>query len=62
MPATDNVLGVTSGATSGVSVSDGYFMFIELAPGTHILHAEAAFVSGPGAGYAPVTDYIFTQM
>lgn len=62
MPATDNVLGVTSGATSGLSVSDGYFMFIHLAPGRHVLHAEAALVSGPFAGFSQITDYAFAQM
>jgi hypothetical protein len=62
MPATDNVLGVTSGATSGLSVSDGYFLLVRLSPGSHVIHSEASIVSGPGAGYSQNTTYMFYQM
>jgi hypothetical protein len=62
MPATDNVLGVTSGATSGVSVSDGYFVMVQLAPGHHVLRFAAAIVSGPGAGFSQDVTYDFIQL
>jgi hypothetical protein len=61
MPASDNVLGVT-GATSGRSVSDGYFLLVQLAPGAHLVHFEAAFVSGPGAGLKQDVTYLFFQI
>ncbi len=53
MPATDNYLGVV-GPTSGWSLSDGYWVMLKpLSPGTHVIHFEGAFVSGPGAGGSP---------
>jgi hypothetical protein len=61
MPASDNVLGVTSGATSGLSVSDGFFLLVQLSPGSHVVHFEAAFVSGPGAGFSQDVTYFFNQ-
>jgi len=62
MPATDNVLGVTSGATSGLSVSDGYFLMVQLARGHHVVHFAASIVSGPGAGFSQDITYDFIQM
>lgn len=50
VPPDDNFLGVP-GATSGSSVSDGYWVMVKpLAPGVHVIHFEGAYVTGPGAG------------
>src|SRR5262249_7206582 len=62
MPASDNVLGVNTGATSGLSVSYGYFLLVKLARGAHLVHFEAAFVTGPGAGLKQDVTYFFLQL
>jgi hypothetical protein len=50
MPAENNALFVP-GATSGSSVSDGYWLLLEpLSAGSHVVHFEGAITSGPGAG------------
>ncbi len=50
MPATDNILGL-DGVTSGSSVSDAYLVILKpLPPGSHVIHFEGMFVSGPAAG------------
>ena len=57
MPAQNNYLSLP-GVTSGRSASDGYWLMLKpLARGSHLLHFEAAFVSGPGAGFSQDITY-----
>ncbi len=59
MPETDNFLFVD--ATSGWSVSDGFWVMLKpLSPGAHVLHFEAALVSGPGTGSTQNVTYNLT--
>jgi hypothetical protein len=60
MPAQNNIL-FLPGVTSGRSTSDGYWLMLKpLSPGTHVIHFEAAFVSGPGAGFSQDVTYVLT--
>jgi hypothetical protein len=60
MPAQNNFLGLP-GVTSGRSASDGFWLMLEpLAPGSHTLHFEAAFVHGPGRGFSQNITYQLT--
>jgi hypothetical protein len=60
VPPADNFLGV-NGVTSGSSASDGYWVMVKpLSPGMHVIHFEAAWVSGPGAGAVQNVTYILT--
>ncbi len=57
MPSDNNFLGVP-GYTSGVSVSDGYWVMVKpLTPGIHVIHFEAKIDSGPGAGGSQNVTY-----
>lgn len=60
MPAEDNILG-QAGVTSGSAVVDGYFLMLKpLSPGTHVVHFEGTFVSGPSAGFSASTTLNLT--
>jgi hypothetical protein len=64
-PANDNFLGVP-GATSGSSVSDGYWVMLKpLSPGHHMLHFEAAYSPSfpfcPGCTQNVTYNLIVTQ-
>jgi hypothetical protein len=60
MPAADNILGLP-GVTSGRSSSNGYWLLLEpLSPGSHVIHFEAAIVSGPFVGYSQNVTYNLT--
>lgn len=60
LPATDNLLGL-DGVTSASSISDGYSVMIKpLSPGTHVIHAEGDFVSGPSSGLSFAVTYNLT--
>ena len=60
MPPTNNFLG-THGVTEGYSVSDGYWVMVKpLSPGTHVIHFEGYWTSGPGAGAAQNVTYNLT--
>lgn len=54
-----NFLGV-GGGSSGFSVSDGYWVILNLSPGYHKIHFEAAEVTGPGAGFSQNVTYYLT--
>ncbi|MGI8992576.1 MAG: hypothetical protein ACR2I2_23715 [Bryobacteraceae bacterium] len=51
-----NQLGVPPG-TSLFSVSDGFWVMMQLSSGMHVIHFEAAVVSGPGAGFSQNITY-----
>jgi hypothetical protein len=60
VPPYNNFLGVDN-ATEGYSVSDGYWVMVKpLSPGTHVIHFEGAWVSGPGAGAVQNVTYNLT--
>ncbi len=60
MPAQNNILFLPN-VTSGRSASDGYWLMLKpLSPGTHVLHFEAALVSGPFAGFSQNVTYHLT--
>jgi hypothetical protein len=60
LPPANNFLGV-NGVTEGYSVSDGYWVMVKpLSPGTHVIHFEGAWVSGPGAGAVQNVTYNLT--
>jgi hypothetical protein len=60
MLAQDNLLGLP-GVTSGMSVSDGYWLMLHpLSRGNHTLHFEATVTSGPFAGFFSNATYHLT--
>lgn len=60
LPTADNYLDLP-GMTSGLSVSDGYWLIVEpLSAGNHVIHFEGAFASGPGAGFSQDVTYNLT--
>jgi hypothetical protein len=60
MPAQNNIL-FLPGVTSGRSASDGYWLMLKpLSPGSHVIHFEGAFVSGPGNGFSQNVTYNLT--
>lgn len=59
MPSSDNFLGAAK--TEGYSMSDGYWVMVKpLSPGTHVIHFEGTWTSGPGDGYAQNVTYNLT--
>jgi hypothetical protein len=56
----DNILGVP-GPASGRSSSDGFWVLLRpLHRGNHVIHFEAAVVSGPAAGFTQDVTYLLT--
>jgi hypothetical protein len=57
---TDNIFGLNN-VTAGSAVSDGYFLMLRpLERGSHVIHHEGAFVSGPAAGLSFSVTYQLT--
>ncbi|MBI4584377.1 MAG: VCBS repeat-containing protein [Planctomycetes bacterium] len=57
MPAENNLLGLP-GVTSGLSVSDGYWLLLApLRRGEHTIHFTAALASGPMQGFSQDVTY-----
>lgn len=56
----DNILGVP-GPASGRSSADGFWVLLRPpAPGSHVIHFQAAVVSGPAAGFTQDVTYNLT--
>jgi len=55
----DNQQGV-AGGTSPISISDGYWVFLQLSRGKHVLSFQADVTSGPGAGFSQDVTYNLT--
>jgi hypothetical protein len=56
----DNQFG-KPGGTSGISVSDGFWVAVKLDKGNHVLQFKARINSGPAAGFEQDITYFRTQ-